>query len=237
MIGQGLLGIKLGMTHVFTPEGKAIAVTAVDVSENNILQIKKQESDGYSAVQVGLKNKKESRATKPEIGHAKKAGQSPKYHVREFRMADDASLPAADAKLDGAVFEDTQYVDIIGVTKGKGFAGGMKRHNFSGQRQTHGSMMHRRTGAIGCRLTPGRVWKNQRMPGHMGDVRCTVQNLQVVGRRENDTILLISGSIPGSKGSMVMIRPAKKKGTPAEEAAKAEARKAAAGKSAGKAKK
>lgn len=236
MIGQGLLGIKLGMTHVFTPEGKAIAVTVIDVSENDITQVKTKETDGYTAVQVGLKNKKESRATKPALGHAKKAGKAPKYHTREFRLADDAK-PAADAVLDVDVFEDGQWVDIIGTTKGRGFAGAVKRHGFSGQRQTHGSMMHRRTGAIGCRLTPGRVWKNQRMPGHMGTTRATVQNLQIVARRKEDNVLLISGSVPGHNGAMVIVRPAKKKGTPSEEIAKAEARKAAAGKSAGKAKK
>jgi large subunit ribosomal protein L3 len=234
MIGQGILGIKLGMTHVYTPDGKSIAVTAVDVSENNIVQVKKKETDGYSAVQIGLKNKRESRTTKPEIGHFKKHGSEPKYFVREFRFDDDSKLPAADKAIDTDIFEDGQFVDVIGTTKGKGFAGGMKRHNFSGQRQTHGSMMHRRTGAIGCRLTPGRVWKNQRMPGHMGDVRCTVQNLLIVARRKEDGVLLISGSVPGAIGSMVAIRPAKKRGTPSEEAAKAEARKLAAGKSAGK---
>jgi large subunit ribosomal protein L3 len=234
MIGQGLLGIKLGMTHVYTPEGKSIAVTAIDVSENDIIQVKTKATDGYSAIQVGLKNKKASRTIKPEAGHFKKYGKEAKYFVREFRFDDDSKLPAADKVLDTTIFEDDQFVDVIGITKGRGFAGGMKRHNFSGQRQTHGSMMHRRTGAIGCRLTPGRVWKNQRMPGHMGDVRCTVQNLKVVGRREEDGVLLISGSIPGAIGSMVAIRPAKKRGTPAEEAAKSAARKEAAGKSAGK---
>jgi large subunit ribosomal protein L3 len=166
----------------------------------------------------------------------KKAGKQPKYFIREFRLGDNVT-PDAAAELNVDTFEDGQWVDIIGTTKGRGFAGVVKRYSFSGQRQTHGSMMHRRTGAIGCRLTPGRVWKNQRMPGHMGTTRSTIQNLQIVARRKEDGVLLVSGSVPGHNGAMVIIRPAKKKGTPSEEAAKAEARKAAAGKSAGKAKK
>ncbi len=224
MIGLGILGKKLGMTHVYDGNGRAIAVTAIDVSDNEILQIKNKETDGYSAVQIGCTNKKESRVPKPELGHYKKAGKSPKYFVREFRLENDGQLPGADASVGLETFVDGQWVDVIGVSKGRGFAGAMARWNFSGQRQTHGSMMHRRTGAIGCRLTPGRVWKNQKMPGHWGVERITVQNLQVVGRRDEDKVILISGSIPGPKGGFVIIRPAKKKGTPEEETAKAAAR-------------
>jgi large subunit ribosomal protein L3 len=205
----GLLGKKLGMTHIYDENGKFIPVTVVDVSENEVLQVKTADNDGYSAVQVGFANKKESRANKAEIGHVKKAGSTTKYHIREFRVEGDA--PVAGTALTAEQFQKGQWVDVIGVTKGRGFAGGVKRHKFSGQRQTHGSMMHRRTGAIGCRLTPGRVWKNQRMPGHMGVDRCTVQNLQVVAVRPEDNIVLISGSVPGSKGGLVILRPAKKK--------------------------
>jgi large subunit ribosomal protein L3 len=237
MIGLGLLGKKLGMTHVYDANGKAICVTAVDVSENDILQIKKKETDGYTAVQVGFGNKKESRTTKPELGHFKKAGSEPKYFVREFRLESDKDLPAEGTKLGVTSFEDNQWIDVIGISKGKGFQGGMKLHNFSGQRQTHGSMMHRRTGAIGCRLTPGRVWKNQRMPAHMGMDRITVQNLKVVARREADGILLISGSVPGANGSYVVIRPAKKKSDHATETVKAETRKKSQEKATSKTKK
>ena len=183
----GLLGKKLGMTHIYDENGKSIAVTVVDVSENDVMQVKTAATDGYNAVQIGFGNKRESRATKAAIGHAKKSGLTPNQ------------------------FANGQWVDVIGTSKGHGFTGGMKRHNFSGQRQTHGSMMHRRTGAIGCRLTPGRVWKNQRMPGHMGVDRRTVQNLQIVGVRPEENIILVSGSIPGSKGGLVILRPAKKK--------------------------
>ncbi len=205
----GLLGKKLGMTHIYDENGKFIPVTVVDVSENEVLQVKTADADGYSAVQVGFANKKESRANKAELGHVKKAGSTSKYHIREFRV--DGETPAPGTALTAEQFAKGQWVDVIGVTKGRGFAGGVKRHKFKGQRQTHGSMMHRRTGAIGCRLTPGRVWKNQRMPGHMGVDRCTVQNLQVVAVRPEDNIVLISGSVPGSKGGLVILRPAKKK--------------------------
>jgi large subunit ribosomal protein L3 len=205
----GLLGKKLGMTHIYDENGKSIAVTVVDVSENDVMQIKTAETDGYNAVQIGFGNKRESRATKAAIGHAKKSGLTPKYHIREFRIEGDA--PESGKALTADQFTKGQWVDVIGTSKGHGFTGGMKRHNFSGQRQTHGSMMHRRTGAIGCRLTPGRVWKNQRMPGHMGVDRRTVQNLQIVGVRPEENIILVSGSIPGSKGGLVILRPAKKK--------------------------
>ena len=209
----GLLGKKLGMTHIYDDKGKAVAVTVVDVSQNEVTQIKNTESDGYSAVQVGFIDKRESRSNKPETGHFKKAGTAPKYHAREFRV-EAGSVPAIGSKLDTTHFATGQWVDVIGETKGKGFAGVVKLYGFGGLRMTHGSMMHRRTGAIGCRLTPGRVWKNQRMPKHMGCDRRTTQNLQIVGSRPEDNILFISGSIPGAKNSLVVIRPAKKRPAP-----------------------
>ncbi|HEX2746677.1 MAG TPA: 50S ribosomal protein L3 [Verrucomicrobiales bacterium] len=212
----GLLGRKLGMTHVYDEAtGKATAVTVIDVSENEIIQVKTPEKDGYSAVQVGIQEKKPSRVNKAQTGHFAKTGTTPKYNIREFRMDGEASVPASGTKLTAEQFAKGQWVDVIGVTKGRGFAGVVKRYRFSGQRQTHGSMMHRRTGAIGCRLTPGRVWKNQRMPGHMGVDNRTTQNLKVVAARAEDNILFISGSVPGAKGGLVIIRPAKKKPAPA----------------------
>jgi len=210
----GLLGKKLGMTHVYDPAtGKATPVTVVDVSDNQIVQVKTADKDGYTAVQVGIGEKSPKRINKAETGHFAKGGATPKYNLREFRIEGDA--PAAGTKLGADQFANGQWVDVIGVTKGRGFAGVVKRYNFKGQRQTHGSMMHRRTGAIGCRLTPGRVWKNQKMPGHMGMDNRTVQNLQIVAARTEDSILLISGSIPGPKGGLVIVRPAKKKPAPA----------------------
>ena len=209
----GLLGKKLGMTHVYDAAGKATAVTVVDVSDNQIIQVKTTEKDGYSAVQVGVTNKKASRVNKAATGHFAKHGVEPKYQTREFRV--EGEVPASGTTLGADQFEKGQWVDVIGVTKGRGFAGVVKRYRFKGQRQTHGSMMHRRTGAIGCRLTPGRVWKNQKMPGHMGVDNRTVQNLQIIASRPEDNILLISGGIPGPKDGLIIIRPAKKKPAPA----------------------
>lgn len=213
----GLIGKKLGMTKVYTDKGEAIAVTVVDVSSNAVLQVKQTSGkDGYSAVQVGFEDQKESRLTKPQLGHFKKHGSSAKRIVKEFRLASDEQLPAADFKLDASLFSNGQWVDVIGITKGKGFQGVVKRWNFAGQPATHGSMMHRRPGSIGCRLTPGLVWKNQKMPGHDGVDRVTTQNLKVIQSRPEDGVLLISGAIPGNKGSIVVVRPAKKKPAPAK---------------------
>ena len=208
----GLIGRKLGMTQVYDDKGDAVAVTVVDVGGNQVVQLKtKAGKDGYSAVQVGYQDQKEKRVTKPLAGHFKKHGAPLKRIVREFRVAADDQLPAADAKLDAALFAAGSWVDVIGTTKGKGFQGVVKRHNFSGQPATHGHMMHRRSGSIGCRLTPGLVWKNQKMPGHDGVDRRTTQNLKVVQSRPEEGVLLISGAVPGNKGSIVIVRPAKKK--------------------------
>ncbi|MDI1314674.1 50S ribosomal protein L3 [Prosthecobacter sp.] len=209
----GLIGKKLGMTKVYDAKGDAISVTVVDVSGNTILQVKRSDGkDKYSAVQVGYGDQlKDSRVTKPLLGHFKKHGCTmAKRIVKEFRLTGDDQLPAADAKLDASIFSNGQVVDVIGNTKGKGFQGVVKRWNFAGQPATHGHMMHRRPGSIGCRLTPGLVWKNQKMPGHDGTTRCTTQNLVVVQSRPEEGILLIKGALPGNKGSIVVVRPGKK---------------------------
>jgi large subunit ribosomal protein L3 len=209
----GLIGKKLGMTKVYTDKGEAVAVTVVDVSGNTVIQVKRSDGkDKYTAVQVGYgEQNKPERMTKPLLGHFKKHGvEKPKRIVKEFRLTGDDKLPAADAKLDASIFTNGQVVDVIGNTKGKGFQGVVKRWNFSGQPATHGHMMHRRTGSIGCRLTPGLVWKNQKMPGHDGTTRCTVQNLVVVQSRPEEGVLLIKGALPGNTGSIVVVRPGKK---------------------------
>jgi large subunit ribosomal protein L3 len=206
----GLLGKKLGMTRLFDQQaGSMIPVTVIDVSGNTILQVKTPEKDGYTAVQVGFGDQKEQRVSKPDLGHFKKAGSTPKRFIQEFRLEADAAAPEAHPGME--TFTAGQWVDVIGDSKGKGFQGAVKRHGFGGLRMTHGSMMHRRTGAIGCRSTPGRVWKNQKMPGHMGTTRTTVQNLKVVAVRPEDGVILVSGAVPGTKGSYVTVRPAKKK--------------------------
>ena len=206
----GLLGKKLGMTRLFDEKaGSMIPVTVIDVSGNTILQTKTPEKDGYTAVQVGFGDQKEQRVSKPDMGRFKKAGSTPKRIAREFRFENGAAVPEAHTGLD--TFTAGQWVDVIGNSKGKGFQGAVKRHGFGGLKMTHGSMMHRRTGAIGCRSTPGRVWKNQKMPGHMGTTRTTVQNLKVVAVRPEDGVILVSGAVPGTKGSYVTVRAAKKK--------------------------
>ncbi|MBX3742033.1 MAG: 50S ribosomal protein L3 [Akkermansiaceae bacterium] len=206
----GLLGKKLGMTRLFDSSTQAmIPVTVIDVAGNTLLQSKTVESDGYTAVQVGFDDQKEQRVSKPDLGRFKKAGSAPKRFVQEFRFESGAELPAELPGLD--TFSEGQWVDVIGTTKGRGFQGAVRRHGFGGLRMTHGSMMHRRTGAIGCRSTPGRVWKNQKMPGHMGNVPRTVQNLKVVAVRKEDGVILVSGAVPGAKGGYLTIRPAKKK--------------------------
>lgn len=208
----GLIGKKLGMTQVFTADGNAVAVTVIAVAGNQVLQIKKaSEKDGYTAVQVGFDDQVERRVTKPQLGHFKRWGAAtPKRKIQEFRLASDDQLPAEGTVLGADLFAAGAPVDVIGVTKGRGFQGVVKRHNFSGQPATHGHMMHRRTGSIGCRLTPGLVWKNQKMPGHMGVARRTVQNLKVVQSRPEEGVLLVSGCVPGNEGTYVIIRPAKK---------------------------
>lgn len=206
----GLLGKKIGMTRLFDQAaGIMIPVTVVDVSGNAYVQAKTVEKDGYSAVQVGYGDQKEFRLNKPALGHFKKYGSSPKRLVQEFRFTNGETAPETHPGIE--LFSAGQFVDVIGTSKGKGFQGAVKRHGFGGLRMTHGSMMHRRTGAIGCRSTPGRVWKNQKMPGHLGAVKSTVQNLKVVAVRPEDGVILISGAIPGANGGYVTVRPAKKK--------------------------
>lgn len=206
----GLLGKKIGMTRLFDQQaGSMIPVTVIDVSGNTVLQVKTQDKDGYSAVQVGFDDQKEHRVSKPDLGRFKKASSTPKRFVKEFRFTEGDAAPEAHPGLE--LLAAGQWVDVIGTNKGKGFQGAVKRHGFGGLKMTHGSMMHRRTGAIGCRSTPGRVWKNQKMPGHMGDVKSTVQNLKVVAVRLEDGVILVSGAIPGPKGGYVTVRPAKKK--------------------------
>lgn len=206
----GLLGRKIGMTRVYDESGRAIPVTVIEAGSNSVLQVKTTETDGYAAVQVGFDDQKEHRVNAPQLGHFAKAGSTPKKFIREFRCESDAEA-TGEINVSLSCFQKGQYVDVIGKSKGKGFAGAMKKHNFHGQEQAHGSMMHRRTGAVAAGSTPGRVFKNQGMPGHLGDERITVQNLKIVQVREDDGVLLISGAVPGAKGSYVVIRPAKKK--------------------------
>ena len=205
----GLLGKKLGQTNVYDAHGVLVPVTVVQVGPNRVIQTKTVASDGYNAVQLGFDDQKEQRMTKPLLGHFKKHGALPTRRVGEFR---DFSLPVKPGDVIGAaIFAQGDFVDAIGITKGRGFEGVMKRHNFRGGDASHGSKgWRRRSGAIGQRLFPGTVMRGMKMPGHMGQVRRTAQNLQIIQVREADHLLLIKGAIPGSNNDYVIIREAKK---------------------------
>ena len=202
----GILGQKVGMTRVYDDAGIITPVTVILAEPNAVLQVKTIENDGYKAVQVGVFDQKEHRVTKPELGHFKKSGATPKKFVREFVLDEKDETPTDALTVNR--FKVGQLVDVIGISKGKGFQGPMKKHNFHGQGAAHGSKTHRRNGAIGMRSTPGRIYKNHGMAGHMGDERITVQNLRVVQVRETDHVLLVSGAVPGPSGSYVVVRTA-----------------------------
>ena len=205
----GLLGQKIGMTSVYDADGRLRPVTVIAAGDNVLIRRITAEKNGYSAVKVGFGSQKESRVTQALLGEFKQAGCEPKRLVKEFRLKIDA--PEGDIDLNVTQFQPGDWVDVIGRSKGKGFQGVMKKHNFQGQGAAHGSKTHRRNGAIGNRSTPGRIWKNMGMPGHMGDERVTVQNLQILQVREAEKVILISGAVPGSNGSYVVVRPALKK--------------------------
>ena len=194
------------MTSVYDAKGRLCPVTVIAAGDNVLLRRLTEDNEGYSAVQVGFGTQKESRVSKALVGEFKKAGVGPQRIMREFRLRND--LPEGDVDLSVTQFQAGDFVDVIGRSKGKGFQGVMKKHNFHGQGAAHGSKTHRRIGAVGNRSTPGRIWKNQGMPGHMGDQRVTVQNLQVMQVREAEKIILISGAVPGANGSYVIVRPA-----------------------------
>jgi large subunit ribosomal protein L3 len=205
----GLIGKKIGQTRVYDSKGNVIPVTVVLAGPNHVLQCKTAETDGYNAVQLGFHDQKEQRLSKPVAGHIRKFNGTPVKRIREFR---DFSLAVKPGDvLNVNVFAPGDFVDAIGITKGRGFEGVVKRHRFRGGDMTHGAKgWHRRSGAIGQRLFPGTVMRGMKMPGHMGQVRRTVQNLEVIQVREADNVLLIKGAIPGAKGEYVIIREAKK---------------------------
>jgi large subunit ribosomal protein L3 len=197
------------MTSVYDGNGRLRPVTVIAAGDNVLLQRITSEQTGYSAVKVGFDTQKESRLSNAILGEFKKAGVEPKKFMREFRVG--ADVPESEINLNVTQFQPGDFVDVTGRSKGKGFQGVMKKHNFAGQGAAHGSKTHRRNGAIGNRSTPGRIWKNMGMPGHLGDERVTVQNLQVMQVREAEKIILVSGAVPGSNGSYVVVRPAIKK--------------------------
>jgi large subunit ribosomal protein L3 len=208
----GLVGRKIGMTRVFTDDGAAIPVTVLDVANNRVTQIKTPETDGYSAVQVAYGQRRASRVVKPLAGHYAKAGVEAGEVLKEFPVA---ATELANFKLGDVVAVDTfevgQLVDVTGTTKGRGFSGGIRRHNFSSNRSSHGnSVTTRAPGSIGMAQDPGRVFPGKRMPGHYGDEQRTVQTLSVVRVDKERNLLLIKGSVPGSEGGCVIVRPSVK---------------------------
>jgi len=203
-----LIGKKIGMTQVYDAQNVLVPVTVVEAGPCNVVQVKTVENDGYNAVQLGFSQKKVKNTSKAELQHAKKAGleQAPRV-LSEVRLAEASKLKAGDVVTVEA-FKEGQIVDIIGVTKGKGFQGVVRRFRVAGGPASHGSMFHRRIGAIGMRQTPGRTFKNQAMPGHMGQLRRTVQNLTVVKVIAEKNLLLIKGALPGANGDDVVVRTA-----------------------------
>ncbi len=208
----GVVGRKAGMTRVFTEEGTSIPVSVIEVASNRITQIKTDETDGYQAVQITTGSKKASRVTKPMAGHFAKAGVEAGRGLWEFRVAgEEAAELAVGGEVSIEMFEAGQKVDVTGITNGKGFQGGIKRHNFTMQDATHGnSISHRSNGSIGMCQTPGRVIKGKKMSGHMGNKQRTIQSLELVRVDAERGLLLVKGSIPGSKGGDVIIKAAVK---------------------------
>jgi large subunit ribosomal protein L3 len=204
---KGILGRKVGMTQVFTADGKLVPVTVVEVSPNTVMQVKTLETDGYNAIQLGVVDKKEKNATKQEVGHAKKANTTPKRFLKELRNIDGEYTIGQTLSAD--VFEAGEIVDVIGTSKGKGFQGVIKRHNQNRGPMGHGSHYHRAPGSMGTML-PKRVLKGKKLPGHMGNETITVQNLQIVEVNALENYILVSGNIPGAKNSLVLIKSAVK---------------------------
>ena len=206
----GLLGRKVGMMRIFTDDGDTVPVTVLDVSNNRVAQVKTVETDGYTALQITFGARKASRVNKPEAGHLAKAGVEAGELLQEFRVtADVAAEYKAGATLPVTMFAAGQTVDVQGTSIGKGFAGTIKRHNFSSQRASHGnSRSHNVPGSISMAQAPGRVFPGKKMTGHMGDETVTVQNLDVVRIDEARQLLLVRGAVPGSDGGFVTVRPA-----------------------------
>ena len=206
---KGILGRKLGMTQVFAKNGKLIPVTVVEVEPNVVTQIKTVETDGYEAIQLGFDTKREKLSNKAEKGHLAKANTAPKRFLKEIRGV-DVSKYQLGQELDCQVFEEGEMVDVSGISKGKGFQGVIKRYNQSRGPMGHGSQYHRGVGSLGT-MRPMRVFKGKKLPGHMGHVSVTMQNLEVVAVMKNENVILIKGNVPGPKKSLVIIKSAVKK--------------------------
>jgi len=217
----GLLGKKLGMTHVYDEYGRCLAATAVQAGPCTVLELREPKQHRYRAVQVGYEAIKDAKVNKAQTGQFKKAGAGPFRYVREFRVSEPAATKGAKTEEAAAwktgqqltvdLFQDNELVDVTGVSIGKGFQGGVKRWHWKGGPQTHGSMSHRAPGSIGSTTTPGRVWRGHHLPGHMGADQVTVQNLRILRRDLEHHLLLIEGAIPGAEQQLVIVRKSTKK--------------------------
>lgn len=201
---KAILGKKIGMTQIFDETGKVIPVTVIEAGPCTVAQVKTVETDGYQAIQLGFVDVKESKLTKPELGHFSKAKLSPKKHIREFRLEEISYNVGDEIKAD--IFAAGESVDIQGKTKGKGFQGVIKRHGQHRGPMGHGSMYHRRPGSMGPTSTPGRVFKGKNLPGHMGCETVTIQNLEVIRVDLDKNVILVKGSVPGAKGAILKIK-------------------------------
>jgi len=211
---RGLLGKKLGMTQLYTDDGTRVPVTVIQAGPCHVMQIKTMERDGYNAVQLGFDDRRRKNATKPESGHARAANTEPKRFIREVGSEGNEGLEIGQT-VDLGVLKEVKKVDVIGRSKGKGFQGVMKRHGFHGHPASHGaSKVHRAPGSIGGASDPARVFKGTRMPGQMGNVRKTVQNLEVVRTDQEKNLLLVRGAVPGPNGAYLIVRPSRKGNQP-----------------------
>ena len=204
---NGLLGKKLGMTQVFDDEGRLIPVTVIEAGPCRVAQVKTREHDGYEAVQLAFGETKERKLGKAALGHLKKAQLSPNRRLKEFKKLGDVQV-GQTVRAD--VFQKGDWVDVEGVSKGKGFQGVIKRHHYAGGPETHGHMFHRAPGSIGSSAFPSRVWKGKTLPGHMGSERVTVQRLKVIEARPDENLLFVSGAVPGARGGLLVVRKSKK---------------------------
>lgn len=202
---KAILGQKLRMTRMFTDDGRQVALTAIAVGPCPIIQIKTADKDGYNALQVGFQSVSEKKQTQPRLGHFKKANTGPYRILREIRM-DSVDGFEIGQMLDATAFEDGDRVDVSGTSKGRGFQGGVRRHNWSGGRKTHGSMFHRRIGAISAGTGQSRIFKGKNLPGHMGNETVTLQNMEVVKVDKDNHIIYVRGGIPGPEGGVVFVK-------------------------------
>lgn len=208
-MSKGIIGKKIGMTQIFDEKGNVIPVTVIETAGNTVAQIKTIETDGYNAIQLGYGEIKDKHINKPEAGHFAKAKLANKKHLREFRMDDVANYKVGD-EVKADIFAAGEKIDVQGTSKGKGFQGVIKRHGQSRGPMGHGSMYHRRPGSMGATSTPGRVFKGKKLPGHMGRVTVTIQNLDVVRVDMDKNVILVKGSVPGPKGAILKVKSAVK---------------------------